>query len=83
MIDAAPAKARDRHPDVPVRRLPLVGHVRRALIDASADARLVVVGARGRGGFAGLPAPGGGRPRAPAPRAVPLVVVRVAPAAPG
>ncbi|MFD5448137.1 MULTISPECIES: universal stress protein [unclassified Streptomyces] len=54
VIDAALAGFADRYPEVSVRRLPVVGPVRRALIDASAEAQLLVVGARGRGGFTGL-----------------------------
>lgn len=45
---------RDLYPDVAVERRLARGRVRHTLIEASADARLVVVGARGRGGFAGL-----------------------------
>ncbi|MET8569519.1 universal stress protein [Streptomyces sp. NPDC004783] len=82
VIDAALAGARDRYPDVPVRRLPLVGHVRRSLIDASADAQLMVVGARGRGGFPGLLLGSVGHALLHHARC-PLVVVRVAPAASG
>ncbi|MER7901366.1 universal stress protein [Streptomyces sp. NPDC096046] len=54
VLDAALAGLRERHPDVTVRRRPVVGRVRHTLIDASADAQLLVVGARGRGGFTGL-----------------------------
>ncbi|MEU3660638.1 universal stress protein [Streptomyces sp. NPDC032940] len=54
VIDTVVAGPAERHPEVAVRRLPVVGRVRRALIDASGDAQLMVVGARGRGGFAGL-----------------------------
>jgi nucleotide-binding universal stress UspA family protein len=44
----------DLYPDVEVVRRLVRGRVRHSLIEASADAGLVVVGARGRGGFAGL-----------------------------
>ncbi|AWE48739.1 MULTISPECIES: universal stress protein [Streptomyces] len=44
----------DRYPDVPVERRLVRGRVRHTLIEAGADAGLLVVGARGRGGFAGL-----------------------------
>ncbi|MFH0517898.1 universal stress protein [Streptomyces sp. M41] len=44
----------ERYPDVDVRRSLVRGRVRHTLIEASADAGLVVAGARGRGGFAGL-----------------------------
>jgi nucleotide-binding universal stress UspA family protein len=53
-LEAALAGPADRCPEVTVRRLPAVGHVRRTLIDASADAQLLVAGARGAGGFTGL-----------------------------
>src|SRR6266704_822567 len=39
------------HPDVTVVRRVLPGTPRAALLTASADAQLLVVGARGRGGF--------------------------------
>ncbi|MGC9669769.1 universal stress protein [Planosporangium sp. 12N6] len=45
---------RDKYPDVPVRRRLVRGPTRRALIGATRDAQLVVVGSRGRGGFTGL-----------------------------
>ncbi|MGP3769932.1 universal stress protein [Streptomyces sp. SDT5-1] len=48
------AVAQRAHPHVIVERELLEGRVRPALIEASKDARLVVVGARGRGGFKGL-----------------------------
>ncbi|MGX1268404.1 universal stress protein [Streptomyces phaeoluteigriseus] len=45
---------RDRHPNVTVRPRLVRGRVRPALIEASAHAQLMVVGARGHGGFTGL-----------------------------
>jgi nucleotide-binding universal stress UspA family protein len=45
---------RDRFPDVPVRREVVRGSAGRVLVEESKGAQLVVVGARGRGGFAGL-----------------------------
>lgn len=42
------------HPDVEVRRRIEMGHAANVLIAASHDASLLVVGSRGRGGFAGL-----------------------------
>ncbi|NUT36644.1 MAG: universal stress protein [Hamadaea sp.] len=44
----------DRYPDLTVLRRTAHGRVRRTIIDAAAEAQLVVVGARGRGGFTGL-----------------------------
>lgn len=44
----------DKYPDVIVHRTLAHGPTRRALIEASRNAQLAVVGARGRGGFAGL-----------------------------
>ncbi|WP_250404147.1 universal stress protein [Streptomyces cellostaticus] len=45
---------RERHPQVAVERRVVRSRVRPALIEASGEARLVVAGARGRGGFTGL-----------------------------
>lgn len=44
----------ERQPDVPVERRTVRGRPRETLIEGSKHARLLVVGARGRGGFAGL-----------------------------
>ncbi|MBA2948807.1 universal stress protein [Streptomyces sp. PSKA28] len=43
-----------RYPDVTVRQEVVSGETREVMIEASKTAQLVVVGARGRGGFAGL-----------------------------
>lgn len=45
---------RDRFPDVPVEERVVQGPPARTLVNAAKDAQLIVVGARGRGGFAGL-----------------------------
>lgn len=44
----------DRYPDVTVDRRLVEGRPRPTLIEATADAQLIVVGTRGRGGFRGL-----------------------------
>ncbi|MFE9092866.1 universal stress protein [Streptomyces sp. NPDC007264] len=48
------AGRRERYPNVSVTQRVVRGATREALIEASRAARLLVVGARGRGGFAGL-----------------------------
>jgi nucleotide-binding universal stress UspA family protein len=53
-VEASIAPVRQQHPDVVVRPLVRPGRAARTLIEASESAQLVVVGARGRGGFAGL-----------------------------
>ncbi len=45
---------RDTYPDVELRSELIEAHARPALIDASRAAQLLVVGARGRGGFTGM-----------------------------
>jgi nucleotide-binding universal stress UspA family protein len=54
MLAEAVAGLRSDHPDVPVELLPMPVPAVRALADASANAAMVVVGTRGRGGFLGL-----------------------------
>ncbi len=44
----------DRYPEVKVRKTVVRGRASRALVEESARAQLLVVGARGRGGFTGL-----------------------------
>ncbi len=46
--------AREEHPDLPVREIASEGRPAAVLADASAGCELLVVGSRGRGGFAGL-----------------------------
>ncbi|MFY1632905.1 universal stress protein [Solwaraspora sp. WMMB335] len=48
------AGLRQRYPDLSVRRLTTQGRATKVLAEESADGQLLVVGARGRGGFAGL-----------------------------
>jgi nucleotide-binding universal stress UspA family protein len=43
-----------KFPYVAVRRQVAHGRIRKTIIDATRDAQLVVLGARGHGGFAGL-----------------------------
>ncbi|MFH9728388.1 universal stress protein [Streptomyces sp. NPDC017254] len=54
LLAEALAGHRERYPDVPVELRVTRGGTREALIEASGTAPLLVVGARGRGGFAGL-----------------------------
>ncbi|MGH1551631.1 hypothetical protein ACRAWF_03960 [Streptomyces sp. L7] len=78
-LAGALAGLRERYPDVTVRCRRPRGRSRRALVEASADSQLLVVGARGRFGFVGLPldpvchdgAARGGLPRRPRPLLTP------------
>ncbi|WP_443041540.1 universal stress protein [Streptomyces sp. B21-083] len=54
LLDETVAPWKERHPRLVVERRLVRSRVRPALIEASRDAQLVVVGARGRGGFTGL-----------------------------
>ncbi len=54
LLDAWLANGRAARPDVPVAAEAVEGHPARVLCRASAQARAVVVGCRGRGAFAGL-----------------------------
>ncbi|WP_309141348.1 universal stress protein [Streptomyces composti] len=54
LLSQALAGHQEKHPDVQVERTVVQGGVREALIEASRSARMLVVGARGRGGFTGL-----------------------------
>ncbi|MET8846811.1 universal stress protein [Amycolatopsis sp. NPDC004625] len=44
----------EKYPDVEIRRVLVRDRPRHALLDVSAEAQLVVVGSRGRGGFTGM-----------------------------
>lgn len=50
----AVTEALGERPEVPVRETLVEGGAARALLDAAKDARILVVGSRGHGGFAGL-----------------------------
>ncbi|MGW9046627.1 universal stress protein [Streptomyces lydicus] len=54
LLAHALAGSTERHPDVTVRQDVLSGETREVLLEASRTAQLLVVGARGRGGFSGL-----------------------------
>lgn len=54
LLSQALAGWAEQYPDVDVKQVLALGDPRVALIDASTQAQLLVVGTRGRGGFAGL-----------------------------
>ncbi|MET9323878.1 universal stress protein [Streptomyces sp. NPDC003038] len=54
LLAQAVAGHQERYPDVTVHTSLVRGRARPALIEASGNAQLIVVGARGRGGFTGL-----------------------------
>lgn len=54
LLDATVAGALGEHPDLDVRTEVVEGSAAGALIDASRDCDLLVVGTRGHGGFAGM-----------------------------
>ncbi|MEU5162827.1 universal stress protein [Streptomyces sp. NPDC020875] len=54
LLAEALAGHQDRHPDVTVHRRLVENRIRQALIEATEQAQLLVMGARGRGGFTGL-----------------------------
>ncbi|GAA3786651.1 universal stress protein [Streptomyces chiangmaiensis] len=54
LLAEAVSGRQERYPDVPVEQTVVRSGAREALIEASASAGLLVVGARGRGGFTGL-----------------------------
>ncbi|MFE7763874.1 universal stress protein [Streptomyces sp. NPDC057438] len=54
LLDEALSGHREEHPEVTVRTRAVRGRTRPTLIEASRGAQLMVVGARGRGGFTGL-----------------------------
>ena len=54
VLDIAAALARQAAPDVDVRERLVPGSPAQTLVDAAGDAALIVVGIRGRGGFASL-----------------------------
>ncbi|MFD1659907.1 universal stress protein [Streptomyces caeni] len=54
LLSEALAGHQERYPEVAVEHQVVHGRTREALIEASRSAQLLVVGARGRGGFAGL-----------------------------
>jgi nucleotide-binding universal stress UspA family protein len=54
LVASSVEKVTGREPPVPVERLAIEGPAATVLLDAAADADLLVLGSRGRGGFVGL-----------------------------
>jgi nucleotide-binding universal stress UspA family protein len=54
VLDKTLPAIRRRYPDLPIEERILSGHAGGALVDLSTRAAVIVVGARGRGGFAGM-----------------------------
>lgn len=54
VLDKTMPAIRRRYPDLPIEERILSGHAGGALVDLSTRAAVIVVGARGRGGFAGM-----------------------------
>jgi nucleotide-binding universal stress UspA family protein len=54
VLEATLRECRDRYPSVPISAQLIVGHTSRWLAATSRETQLMVVGARGRGGFNGL-----------------------------
>ncbi|MEQ4206685.1 universal stress protein [Actinopolymorpha sp. B9G3] len=54
LLNGVLAGWREKHPDLPIEERVLSGHAAGSLVDLSQRAVLVVVGARGRGGFTGM-----------------------------
>src|SRR5690606_10953841 len=77
MVDETAAEVRTTYPDLSVATELHAGTGASALIEASQDATLVVVGSRGRGGFAGLGI-GSVAAQTAAHAACPVLVVRPA-----
>ncbi|MEV4346472.1 universal stress protein [Actinoplanes sp. NPDC049596] len=75
VVSAARDRARALAPDVEIETDTLIGHASPRLAEASRDADLLVVGSRGRGGFAGLLL-GSVSQRMATRAACPVVVVR-------
>ncbi len=80
LVEAATAKLRARFPDLPVTVSVRAGSGSDVLLAASADASLVVLGARGSGGLAGV-LTGSVLARVAAHAQCPVLVVRGVPAA--
>lgn len=54
VLHEAAARARARHPDLPLTTTAMQGHPALVLVDASRGAGLLVVGSRGHGEFTGM-----------------------------